>query len=156
MGYNINTTDCNILVKKDDFEKCYKAMCALNDFDGLKTGGSYGGDGVTADKPRPAGMDHHPARWFSWMPADYPNQYKTFNEIIDGLGFQPTYNDDGDLIIVSYDDKAGAEEDFFSAIAPWVAKDSFIDWRGEDGAEWRWAFDGVTLSTLSCVGKVWE
>ncbi len=155
MGYNVQTTDCDIKIKQEDFEKCYAAMCALNDRDDLKSGGSYGGGGVDARSPRPEGMNHHPAKWFAWMPADYPNELKTFHDIISRLGFEPTYNEEGDLVLVSYDDKTGAEGLFFDAISPWVAKDSFIDWRGEDGDEWRWAFDGVTVKTLSCVKRIW-
>jgi hypothetical protein len=154
MGYYVQTTDCDIKIKQEDFEKCYAAMCALNDRDDLKSGGSYGG-GVDANSPRPEGMNHHPARWFSWMSADYPSKQKTFQEIIQELGFDPTYSEDGDLVLASYDNKIGSEQLFFSAIAPWVAQDSYIDWRGEDGAEWRWSFDGATLKVLSCVKKVW-
>lgn len=157
MGYFVQTTDNDITIKKENFAKCYEAMCALNSRDDLKSGGSYGGDGVDARSPRPEGLDYHPAKWFAWMPADYPHQYKTFQEIIEkGLGFDADYNQDGDLCAIYYDNKTGAEDLFFQTIAKYVEKDSFIDWRGEDGAEWRWAFDGVTVRTLSCVGKVWE
>lgn len=156
MGYFVQTTNNDITIKKEHFVKCYEAMCALNDRDDLKSGGSYGGDGVDARSPRPEGMDHHPAKWFAWMPADYPNKYKTFQEIIDALGFEAEYNDDGDLSAIYYDNKIGSEDHFFSAIAKYIEKDSVIDWRGEDGAEWRWLFDGVTLNVLTCVKKVWS
>jgi hypothetical protein len=135
MGYFVQTTNNDITIKKEHFVKCYEAMCALNDRDDLKSGGSYGGDGVDARSPRPEGMDHHPAKWFAWMPADYPN---------------------GDLFAIYYDNKTGSEDHFFSAIAKYVEKDSVVDWRGEDGAEWRWLFDGVTLNVLTCVKRVWS
>jgi len=155
MGYFVNITNQEFFVSKDNFDAAYKAMCALNDRDDLKSGGSWGGDGITSDSPRPEGMTYHPAKWFSWMPANYPAVCKDFLSILKEMGFEYDLDDSGNLALVHYDNKTGAEGHFFEAIAPFVQDGSFIDWRGEDGDEWRWAFDGVTAKTLSCVKRIW-
>lgn len=38
---------------------------------------------------------------------------------------------------------AGDEKRLFHAIAPYVKPGSYIQMTGEDGAQWRWIFDGV-------------
>jgi hypothetical protein len=155
MGYFVNITDQNFFVSKDNFDAAYKAMCALNDRDDLKRGGSWGGDGINADSPRPEGMTYHPARWFSWMPANYPEVCKDFLSILKEMGFDTDLDADGNLILVHYDNKTGAEDHFFSVIAPFVKDGSFIEWRGEDGAEWRWFFTGGKVSEQSAT-KIWS
>jgi len=155
MGYFVNTTDCNLFVSKDNFDAAYKAMCALNDRDDLKHGGSYGGDGVDADSPRPEGMTYHPAKWFSWMPANYPEVCKDFESILKEMGFDCEFDAEGNLVRVIYDNKIGSEGHFFEAIAPFIKDGSWIEWRGEDGAEWRWFFTGGTVVEQSAT-KIWS
>lgn len=136
MGYYVNTTGGEFVVPAENILAAYAAVCALNDHDELKWGGSYGGGGIDKSAPRPAGMDHHPARWFSWMPADYPNKCGTLCEVFQTLGFD-VIEDAQELRVVSYDSKTGQEEIFLEAIAPFCTEDSFFEWRGEDGAQWR-------------------
>jgi len=140
VGYYVNTVNHNILLRKQDMDKAYKAMCDLNQRDDLKSGGTWGGDGVSAKDPRPEGLHYHPSKWFSWMDANYPDKCKDFNSILVELGFETTYDDDGNLVGVHYDNKIGSEQHFFHAIAPYMADGSYIDWQGEDGAFWRWGF----------------
>jgi hypothetical protein len=156
MGYFVNITNQEFFVSKDNFDAAYKAMCALNDRDDLKSGGSWGGNGITSDSPRPEGMTYHPAKWFSWMPANYPEVCKDFLSILKELGFQYDLDDSGNLALVHYDDKTGAEGHFFAAIAPFVQDGSFIEWRGEDGSEYRWVFTNGTCSEQTVVTKVWS
>ncbi len=46
-----------------------------------------------------------------------------------------------------------AAAQIFVAIAPFVAKGSYIRIRGEEGEEWRWEFDGQRLHTITDDGK---
>ena len=39
-------------------------------------------------------------------------------------------------------EKYGDEEIFFAALAPFVEKDSYISFEGEDGCKWTWCFNG--------------
>jgi hypothetical protein len=43
-------------------------------------------------------------------------------------------------------EKIGDEEALFDAIAPFVEPGSFLEMQGEDGALWRWVFDGKTCT----------
>jgi len=141
MGYYIRTEASHFFIKKEHFQSCYKAMCKLNDYDSLKRGGGWGGE-VSKEDPRPAGLNYHPARWFSWLDANYPETISTCDQLLMELGFNTEYDSDGNLIGVSYDDKKGQEDIFFAAIAPWVQDDSWIEWRGEGGDMFRWMFSG--------------
>lgn len=144
MGYYVRTLDdaSEFFMGKEHFDAAYKDMCQLNDLDDMKRGGSWGGEGLTSNDPRPAGMDHHPARWFSWMSADYPSKLKTAPEILQELGFHISYDSDGNINGLSYDDKTGQEDLFLGAIAPYVREASRIVWVGEDGSVWVNDFGG--------------
>lgn len=144
MGYYVRTLDnaSQFFMGKEHFDAAYKDMCLLNQLDEMKRGGSWSKDGVSARDPRPEGMNYHPARWFSWMNADYPSQLKTAPEILQELGFHLSFDSDGNINGLSYDDKTGQEELFLGAIAPYVQDGSRIVWMGEDGAIWVNDFGG--------------
>lgn len=147
MGYYVRTTNTNFFLAKENFEQAHQLMCSLNQHDEMKRGGSWGGDGVTADSPRPAGMDHHPARWFSWLSADYPKEHPTFESLMTALDFQVSFDDDGNVTDLAYDNKSGQEELFLNAIAPLVKEGSYIGWQGEDGEMWVNVFKGGVMVT---------
>lgn len=150
MGYyvNLKTDQSEFFLAKENFAEAYEAMVKLNDLDHMKRGGSWGGEGISKDDERPAGMDHHPARWFSWMQSDYPNHYKTTPEILEGLGFQLSYDADGNINGLNYDDKTGQEDLFIGAIAHLVRDGSRLVWQGEDGTVWAYMFNGKEMLTL--------
>ena len=147
MGYYVTIQETDFTINKNNFEDCYKAMCKLNERDDLKNGGGWNSNGVSSDSPRPEGLDYHPAKWFSWMDANYPETCQSFRKILEALGFTDyEYSPvNGDLIGLSYDNKTGNEYEFFDAIAPFVKKDSRINWMGEDGNQYQWYFDGKKL-----------
>lgn len=43
-------------------------------------------------------------------------------------------------------EKSGDESVLFPAIAKYVTAGSYIEFQGEDGARWRWVFDGTTAT----------
>lgn len=146
MGYYISTVEVDFFLSKVNFDDAYKAMCALNDRDDLKRGGSFGG-GDDARSNRPAGLNYHPHKWFSWLDANYPDKCKTAPEILQQLGFELSYDADGNIVYLSYDNKAGQEDLFLEAIAPFVKRNSYIIWRGEDGEHWKQIFvDNRTIT----------
>lgn len=155
MGYYVTTTAGAFRVPAENIAAAYAAVCALNDRDDLKSGGSWGAQGLTQNSPRPAGLDHHPARWFSWMHADYPNKCATLAEVFAALGFEYVITeDDGTVSISGYDTKTGDQVYFLAAIAPYCEEGSSLDWRGEDGDIWRdeveggelWQHDGAQVT----------
>ena len=151
MGYYVDTTAADIFISKDKFEDCYKAMCKLNERDDLKSGGSWGA-GISADEPKPEGINYHPGRWFSWMDANYPETCKSMEDILYALGFENIdYDEEGNLIDLCYSSKIGSEDHFFQSIAPFVKEGSYINWSGEDNSIWQWYFNGKELVTKSAL-----
>jgi hypothetical protein len=142
MGYFVRTLQSDFRIKEENFEKAYDALVALNDNDEIKSGGSYGGDGISADSPRPAGKTHHPARWFSWMDANYPEKYEDLPSILEALGFELLIEKGVGIRAIFYDSKIGDEVHFLRALAPFVEDNSYLLWSGEDGATWGQVFVG--------------
>lgn len=135
MGYFVSITDAQFLIKKKNLIHAYKAMCALNNIDSLKGGGSWR-DGEKTE------------RWFAWMPKDYPDQYKTAQEILENLGFDCQLLTDGDLIITGYDSKVGDEALFIDACSQFVEDGSYMTWQGESGEYFQWQFVDGKMKVL--------
>lgn len=146
MGYYVSITECDFCIPKRHHEAAYNAVCKLNDRDDLKQGGSWGGD-HDARKPRPAGLNYHPGKWFSWMDADYPSKCTTLEEVLQMVGFEVALNEKGDIVDLRYDNKTGQEDLFLAALAPFVQADSYITWRGEEGELFRHEFNGRAMLT---------
>tara|TARA_Y100000034_G_scaffold136426_1_gene212828 strand:- start:407 stop:889 length:483 start_codon:yes stop_codon:yes gene_type:complete len=122
------------MLKKEDYEEAYVAMCALNKFDNIKRGGSYHKNpdtGVVTEN-----------KWFSWMTPNYPDTLTTVEEIFKELGFEINTSETG-LEIWGYDDKTGQEDLFLEACCPWASGN--IAWRGEDGDEWMDNYDHMAV-----------
>lgn len=144
MGYYVNGNG-KFSIKTNDMDAAYKALCDLNQRDDIKRGGSYGGGGIDQGSPRPDGLNYHPARWFSWMDADYPSKLGDLDAILSCLGFEFTISEEGGVRTYTtwYDSKIGQEDEFFSVLAPFITAGE-IYWRGEDGNQWKWLFtDGA-------------
>lgn len=132
MGYYVKGSG-DVRIAKENLAAAYDALMALQEVpDEIKRGGAYSGGTYTQ-------------RWFSWMPADLrtlPDTQAVFAE----LGFDTEYQENGDLLIASYDNKTGQEELFFAAAAPFITDGSEFYWEGEDGLLYKWEFaDGKML-----------
>lgn len=149
MGYYVSITEGTVTIPKENLAKAYERMCALNDNDSIKRGGQWGGD-IDSKSPRPTGLNYHPAKWFSWMDANYPETCKDAKAILDSLGFESHLNDEG-ITIFGYDSKMGQEDLFLEAISDLCTKDSFLVWRGEDGEMWKNIFGDSKVVTKSAV-----
>ena len=146
MGYYVRGHG-ELTIKSSNVEQAYRALCGLNDHDDLKHGGRWGGEGVSQSDPRPLGMSYHPARWFSWMDANYPDTTTDLFSLLGMLGYDYMVADEDDDILVitlSYDNKIGQAGLFMDALAPFVISGS-IEWSGEDDAHWREVFSDGTL-----------
>jgi hypothetical protein len=133
MGYYVDTAQVNFRLRKENYQKAYEAMCALNADNSIKSGGSYSSG---------TGFER---KWFSWMPENYPEVCEDAIAIIQELGFEVIEDQDG-INSLYYSNKIGDEAKFFSAIAPFVEEGSTIFWRGEDGDMWAWKFDGKKMT----------
>ena len=134
MGYYVNIESSTFMILKEDYEDAYVAMCALNQFDNIKRGGSYHKDSETGESVE--------NKWFSWMTPNYPDTCLTAEDIFKELGFEINTSDTG-LEIWGYDNKTGQEDLFLEACCPWASGN--IVWRGEDGERWMDDYGHMTV-----------
>lgn len=159
MGYFVSITDSNFRVPASKLDAAYKALVKLNERDDLKSGGaSTTPEGVSWSDARPEGMDYHPAKWFAWMHPNYPSECPDIESILSMVGYELEQAEDGALMITGYSSKTGCEDVFAAALAPFVEPGSYLTWEGEEGEEYRWAFDGKRLIPQAPVSKKieWE
>jgi hypothetical protein len=122
MGYYVQLTNSTVKIPAKHLNQCFEALKKLNTRDDLKFGGNGHG------------------RWFSWMPADYDKTTSSALEILDLVGYECRYDEDLNLVIEYYDNKAGCEDVFIQALAPFIPEGQLLEWRGEDGAMYRFTF----------------
>lgn len=146
MGYFVQTTKTNFIIKNNKLKKAYKALCKLNSRDDLKSGGNWG---VNLDaKPQGStSVSNNPNKWFSWMDWNYDETCKSAEEIFSDLGFYTEITDEGDLFIGMFSNKCGDEGTFLQAVAPFVEDGSYIEWQGEDGSMWKNTFNNGKMET---------
>lgn len=155
MGYYVTAIEGRVVIPKENISKAYDAMCALNDNDNLKRGGQWGGD-LSKDDDRPAGLNYHPARWFAWMDANYPETCPDAVSVLRALGFDDAHiTDSGDLSFSDYDSKSGQEELFLEAVSPLCREGSYLVWKGEDDSMWRQDFGSKMLTRSAEVSIRW-
>ena len=86
---------------------------------------------------------------FSWINSATVKGCRTLEELMEECRWDLQENDDGDVTGIEFSgEKAGDDLKLFNILAPYVDGDSYIEMHGEDGAQWRWVFDGKT-----CVEK---
>ena len=79
---------------------------------------------------------------FSWVSEDF-HLATSFAEIMRAWRWHISYDADGNVDEIEFNgEKFGDDIILFKAIAPFVKEGSFIEMQGEDGALWRWYFDG--------------
>jgi hypothetical protein len=152
MGYYTTLIDSNLLVKKEDFQSIYEKMCELNNYDELKRGGGFG------QLEEQGESKWNPNKWFSWMPYNYPELYFTMQEVLEQVGFELSFNEDGDLINIAYYNKTGNEDYFLSCFAGYVKDGTFIEFKGEEDTDYyRYVFkDGKMILEEGIVSIKWE
>ena len=140
MGYYVRIIDSNVIIKKENLDAAYRAMCALNAAPSSeKHGGKW-----PKNSARPASsksLSNDPDAWYSWMDWNYDETCKDAFEILDMLGFWVEETTNGSLSVIGYNDKTGQEGVFFKALAPYIEPGGQIEWLGEDGAMWTWRFE---------------
>ena len=132
MGYYQATIDCNILIPQAGFSVICKHLLDsgfLKNTDKMH-GGSMNGKGGFTDK------------WYSWCDMARLEKKITTGDlpaVFEEFGFD-VQQDDGNIVGLSYDNKAGDEFELFRAIAPFMDDGMYVDFRGEDGEFYRYYF----------------
>jgi len=129
MGYYVYIQQSTFKLPAKDYDAAYEAMCALNQYDDIKRGGSFGGPGKDI-------------KWFSWMDEKYPETCEDARAILCSLGFDTLISEEG-IEVTSYDGKTGQEDLFLEAICPWAS--GHIVWCGESGDSWMDNYDHMTV-----------
>ena len=120
MGYYIFLEESTAVLPKVYQAEAYKRMCALNDTDEGKTGGSKD------------------EKWFAWMDPNYPDTCADAKAILTDLGFWFDENEDGDLLFTEYDSKMGQESEFLRSIGDLLRGE--MVWRGVEYGLFRCTF----------------
>lgn len=128
MGYYVRIVHSDARIPAANLRRAYDKMCALDvTHDDKKRGGSWE-------------RGKQISKWFSWMDADYTTKCKDARDILEMLGFECSYDTNGDLLIENYDSKTGQEDLFMEAIRTETC--GTIDWVGEEGDRWTTEFLG--------------
>jgi hypothetical protein len=81
---------------------------------------------------------------YSWV-GDF-RELPSLDAVLREWRWMPEYNTDGDIVRLNFEgEKAGDEDTLFRVLAPFVKAGSYIEMQGEDGARWRWEFDGTRV-----------
>lgn len=130
MGYCITLANSKFSIKKENFENVLKALKALGN--GSNRSDARGGSNTE--------------RWFSWMNGANPEKWKTVFHAMKAWRFPCAVNEEGNISQIAFiGEKYGQEKLMFEAIAPFVEAGSYLHFRGEDGAQWKYEFDGKVM-----------
>lgn len=121
MGYCIDVTDSCFEISKEQHEKALAAIKAL-----------AGNETITD------GSGPH----FSWVLTQEFVKAKSLSEALKAWRWQGSIDEEGHLYAISFSgEKLGDDEMLFRALAPFVKDGSYIEFRGEDNAMWRYVFE---------------
>lgn len=136
MGYYVEILESTFRIQAEHLDAAHAAMCQLNHKvpNKHKRGGSWPGK----EKAPEFGPNEH--CWFSWMGWNYHETCEDAQAILEELGFETFFNDEGDLCVEYFNSKTGQEDVFLEAISP-LSK-GYIVWRGEEGDIWGETYGG--------------
>lgn len=131
MGYCIEMTDSNFIIRKNNFEKALEALKKVFVPENMSCMDHINGE-------------NYPH--FSWVDTKIVLDSTTLEEAMDEIRYTPIYNIDGDICDVEFTgEKYGDENVFFAALSPYVETGSYLSFEGEDGESWKWIFKNETV-----------
>ena len=139
MGYYIEQRDCDFRIKAENVSKALDALKALASRVNEGGGGTYKG-GQLIEK------------YFSWVTTEEFANATTLEEALWAWHWEVEYCGCGcgDVAWIMFQgEKYGDEPKLLEALAPYVEAGCFIEMSGEDGALWRWSFDGSDMEEKS-------
>jgi hypothetical protein len=134
MGYCIEMTDSNFIIRKEKF---------TNALESLK--GVFIPENMTCyDYVNGKKYPH-----FSWVVTKTVMDSISLKEAMIEIRYTPIYNIDGVICNVEFTgEKYGVEEIFFNALAPYVESGSYICFEGEDYSTWKWIFENGKVNQV--------
>ena len=136
MGYYIQQLDTNFFLPVEHLDTLVQDAKALLTKEAKD---SYGARGYTW-------RGEYITKHYSWVDEQGVLDGKTFAEIASGFRWSLEEDEEGNVtdFIFSGEKYGGDELVFLNTIAPYVKEGSFIEFRGEDGEQWKWYFNGNT------------
>lgn len=125
MGYCMRQLKQQFFLPKENVQNAYEAVKTLHGKESIEDSSGY---------------------HFSWVSHDF---YKlpNFEEIMKEWRWKPTFDEQGNVTKLTFTgEKFGDDIKLFNTIAPFVQTNSFIEMRGEDGAQWTWTFQDNHVS----------
>lgn len=143
MGYYMNQRDANFRIKAENQAKALQAIKDLASRVDEGGGGCWsGGRKIEA--------------YFSWVETSNFTKARTLEDAMRAWRWQIEGEEGGDVDSIMFaGEKSGDDSILLGAIAPYVEAGSFIEMQGEDGAIWRWSFDGTAM-VEQYANIVWE
>jgi hypothetical protein len=93
-------------------------------------------------------------QWYAFVDPQELEDAADLAGFLAAFRWRPTIARDGDIAGVEFMGSGADQSDLlFESIAPAVTAGSFIEMTGEDGAVWRWVFDGSTCTVDVQVGS---
>jgi hypothetical protein len=137
VGYSVQLLSGNVVLRRDRHEDALAALRQLDLQSELKSGWHRDENG-----------DRVP-HW-AFVSVDLQT-VQSLSEALQAIRFLPNLMPDGDIRGVTLEGDVrsrGDEYHLWSALAPFVVAGGEMDWCGEDGTVWRWAFDGRSLTIV--------
>lgn len=84
---------------------------------------------------------------YSWVNDDFALR-GTLKETLEDWRYDIDEDKDGNVVGIYFAaQKLGDDDMLFNALAPYVDAGSYLEVSGEEGAQWRWTFDGTKMSS---------
>ena len=87
-------------------------------------------------------------RYYAWVDMDrFKNALEKGDlpEAFHWFGFDYLTDDDGNIVELLFDNKAGDEEHFLNCLREYFDEDDFIEFEGEDGRKWKYVFKNTWM-----------
>ena len=134
MGYFIDMTGGEFVIPDNETTLAHmKTM--VQKYKRIQRGGSYGPNGQRES-------------WFSWVMDSEILDAKSVEQIFNAVGFE-TEKRGGEFELTGYSNKTGQEELFLAHIAEAVMDGSYVEFRGEDLAVWKYVVENGKLKSAN-------
>jgi hypothetical protein len=142
MGYYMDQLDADFTIESENIRKVIRAIKALDGAEDEK-----GANGATYKDGKLA------SKHYAWVSNNFSKGKRTAQALFSEWRWVVTTDGDevdSPIIGIQFEgQKLGDDQILFDAIAPYVTPGSYIEMQGEDGARWRWVFDGKTCREVS-------
>lgn len=148
MGYYVEIIESDAFIPADRIEEACRGMEPMMQPDHVAKhgqGGSWSNGGRSEV-------------WYSWVNTQECIDLLAKNDLagfLEHWGFETYTGADGDIHLDHYNRKTGQEEYMLQNLAPFIAPNTYMKWRGEENEMWAFIFeDGKLVEKAAKV--VWE